>query len=153
MADFRFMNTSESSNGGWAGSNMRTVFLPGIFDLLPPDLQGVIKPVFKYTATSSSSSSLAFSSTDTLFLLSEAELLGSTVDSISGEGSLYEYYQGKTQYDYTKRIDNGSGSTIVWWLRSASVSYNTSFCRVSPIGRLTYGSANGSAGVSFCFCV
>lgn len=140
------MNSSNTNVGGWGSSAMRgrmSTFL----SQMPSDLQAVIKTVNKKTSAGNQSTSISTTS-DTLFLLSEVEIFGTTTYSVAGEGSQYEWYQaGNT------KIKNVNGSASNWWERSPFSGDAAYFCYVAGSGAAGYSAASYTRGVSLGFCV
>lgn len=141
------MNSSNTNSGGWNSSAMRTK-MSTYLSQLPSDLQSVIKAVNKLSGTGGGSSSGTQTTSDKLFLLSEIEIFGKTTYSVSGEGSQYDFY--KAGNSTVKKVN---GSADYWWERSPRSGNSDYFCRVASDGTASRDSANGSAGVSFGFCV
>lgn len=140
------MNSSNTNNGGWKNSAMRSR-MSTFLSQLPSDLQSVIKAVNKLVSVGNNTSTIETVS-DKLFLLSEVEIFGSTTYSFAGEGSQYDWYKaGNTK---VKKV-NGSANT--WWERSPRSGDAGAFCAVGSAGRANDGYASGSLGVSFGFCV
>lgn len=143
------MNNTQSNEGGWKNSLMRTSTLVTLKKTLPLELQNVITNIIKFSGLGCSSSGVE-STNDDLFLLSEIEVFGKNSRSVSGEGSQYAYYKaGKS------KIKKINGAARTWWERSP-YSYNsnkTSFCDVTTSGTSTNCYANYSIGVAFAFCV
>ena len=137
---------SRATNGNWNGSVMRTTRLPAILALMPTEVQSAVKEVSKFTAANSAS--VAVSTTDKLFLLSEIEVFGTSNYSQDGEGSVYEYYASGGSA--IKKFANGNAYD--WWLRSPSVGSGYNFCAVSSGGGLTSYSNESYSGVAFAFC-
>ena len=152
------MNATTTNEGGWDESEMRTSTMATLLSQLPSDLQGVIKQVNKKATAGGASTSIT-TSADKLWLLAEVEVDGTTSAGYAGEGEQYEYWKtvkdGTVAADRIKYLSNGSGSAYTWWLRSASVSYSTNFRSFSSAGGVSsdIGSASGTRGVSFGFCV
>lgn len=140
------MNTEYSNAGGWNASKMRTEHLPALLALMPAEVQNGIRAVSKKTSMGSGSSTLETTS-DALFLLSEAEALGTTVYSAPGEGTQYDYYKVSSRL-----VKNRSGAANQWWERSPSASGSSDFCRISESGGAYATYAAYSSGVSFAFC-
>ena len=139
------MNSSNTNNGGWKNSSMRSR-MSTFLSQLPSDLQSVIKAVNKLVSVGNQNTIETVS--DKLFLLSEVEIFGSTTYSFAGEGSQYDWYKaGNTK---VKKIN---GSADYWWERSPSGVNTTNFCNVYNDGKADYTSASSDLGVSFCFCV
>ena len=140
------MNSSNTNSGGWGSCELRTTLQRNIKELLPSAVQSAIKVVTKKASAGSKSTTIN-SYNDTLFLLSEVEVFGSTKFSASGEGTQYAYYKAGNS-----KIKNVSGSATTWWERSPSVDFLTSFCFVNSSGNDVSGSASNLAGVAFGFC-
>lgn len=140
------MNSSNTNNGGWKNSAMRSR-MSTFLSQLPSDLQSVIKAVNKLVSVGNNTSTIETVS-DKLFLLSEVEIFGSTTYSFAGEGSQYEWYKaGNT------KVKKVNGSANGWWGRSPRSGNTTYFCSVASGGDANYYGASTSSGVSFGFCV
>lgn len=140
------MNSSNTNNGGWKNSAMRSR-MSTFLSQLPSDLQSVIKAVNKLVSVGNNTSTIETVS-DKLFLLSEVEIFGSTTYSFAGEGSQYDWYKaGNT------KVKKVNGSAYYWWERSPRSGDTDYFCRVSSGGNANYNGASSSSGVSFGFCV
>ena len=140
------MNSSSTNDSGWANTEMRLTTLPAILALMPDEVQTAIKEVSKEHSPGGSYTNI-YTVRDKLFLLSEIEVLGTNEESVSGEGSQYDYYKAGNS-----KVKQMSGSSTNWWTRSAR-SYNlTSFRYVNSAGNGGYSSANTLNGVSFAFC-
>lgn len=148
------MNGSNTNAGGWQNSAMRTSTMQTLLSHLPDDVKAVIKPVNKLTSAGSQSTTIETTS-DSLFLLSEIEVFGSTSYSVAGEGERYAYYRdiANTNALRVKKLSNGAGSAGGWWLRSPRASGSAHFCGVSRNGAADYDGASSSFGVAFGFCV
>ena len=140
------MNSSNTNNGGWKNSAMRSR-MSTFLSQLPSDLQSVIKAVNKLVSVGNKTSTIETVS-DKLFLLSEVEIFGFTTYSFAGEGSQYEWYKaGNT------KVKKVNGSANNWWERSPQYNGTDYFCAVNSSGKVNYGSASYNYGVSFGFCV
>ena len=148
------MNNSQSNNGGWKASRMRTAVMPLIKSSLPADLQAVIKPSTIYTATRSGNIDCT-ASDDDVFPLGEYEVFGTTSKATSKEPNYlkqYAYYSaGNSKVKYRH---NYTASAAIWWLRSPIASDSGSFCSVYTNG-VSYASgyAQNIYGVSPAFKV
>jgi hypothetical protein len=152
------MYSSDKTGGGYATSDMKTTILPSYKELLPQAWQDVIKLVDKKSANGGYSSSVATTSSEDLFLLSEIEVFGTTINAKDGanEGSVYEYWNGKTDTDRIKKYDadnDGVPDTDAkrWSLRS--VFSDNQSCYVNSKGASVSSYANNPSWVSFAFCV
>ena len=115
---------------------------------LASDLKNAIVKVKKLSSAGSQSTAIN-TTEDSLFLLSEVEIFGSTTYAKAGEGSQYEYYQSGNS-----RVKTVNGSASFWWERSPDGGNSTGFCPVGSNGSAQGGNAaSGLAGVAFGFCV
>ena len=150
------MNALSTNVGGWNESEMRKSTMTTLLSQLPSDLQSVIKQVNK-KATAGSQSENITTSADKLWLFSEVEVDGTTSAGYSNEGEQYEYWKtvkdGTVASDRIKKLSNGNGSALSWWLRSPSTSASTNFCGFSSLGAVDDGFAFAPLAVSFCFCI
>lgn len=149
LAEPHAMNDgSDSNNGGWTNSSMRTTHLPAILKTMPPEVQAGIKEVNKLTSAGSASSTIN-TTADKLFLLAESEILGYASSSFSGEGSQYAYFaNGNSPEKFSP-----DGTRRSWWLRSPYASNRTHF--VSAWMKNSFGASVASTlnyvAVAFCF--
>ena len=158
------MNSSRTSSGGWASSQMRTnicgtslsSYSGTIIAVIPAALRAVLKSVTKYTDNTggSSAASDVTATTDYFFLLSEYEVFGSIIYGNTNEKSKqaqYAYYSaGNSKIKYKH---NGTSTDALWWLRSPNARNSYRFVRVSADGTVDYLNANYSVGFAPGFCV
>ena len=144
--EIKYMNSSNTNEGGWTSCAMRSTHLPAILALMPTEVQNGIREVNKLTSAGSQSSTIN-TTADKLFLLSEIEIFGSVRYSKSGEGTQYDYYKAGNS-----KVKNYNGSAYYWWERSPRDVNSTSFCAVSSSGNADYNSATREFGVAFGFC-
>lgn len=140
------MNGSDTNAGGWTSCAMRTTHLPAILALMPSEIQSGIKQVNKLTSAGGWSSTIN-TTADKLFLLSEIEIFGSIKNSMSGEGTQYDYYKAGNS-----KVKNLSGSAYGWWCRSPYASASTSFCCVYSSGDTYFTGAGSAYSEAFAFC-
>ena len=142
------MNGSNTNVNGWSGSTMRTSTMATLLNQLPADLKNVLKSVNKLSGTGGGSTPGTQTTNDKLFLLSEVEIFGTTINSVPGEGTQYAYYKAGNS-----KVKKVNGSANAWWERSPYSGNTSSFCRVSSSGSADAYGASGSGSVSFGFCV
>ena len=142
----RGMNERSSNSGGWTNCNMRKTHLPAILAQMPSEVQAGIREVNKLTSAGSYSSTIN-TTADKLFLLSEIEIFGYTINSVPGEGTQYAYYKAGNS-----KVKNVEGSAYDWWGRSADANYESCFCCVGAGGATVHDQANYRSGVAFAFC-
>ena len=142
------MNSSSTNVGGWKSSVMRTSTMPLMKGCLPIAWQTAIKPVNKASGLGGGSSSGTETVSDSCFLLAEIEIFGSTINSVSGEGTQYAYYKAGNS-----KVKNNGGFADIWWERSPLIGDSRYFCFVDSDGNAYGYLADGSFGVAFGFCV
>lgn len=139
------MNASDITTGGWASSGMRSWLNSTILNALPQYMVDGIAEVKKEYKNGASGSIQTCN--DKLWILSEKELTGSTMNG--DEGEFYEYWTLNNNFDACiKRLNN---SAARWWLRS--VVDGTQFRCVHSSGAPNYYNASNEYGVVFCFCI
>lgn len=141
------MNSTNTNSGGWGNCALRTTLQNTIKGQLPSAWQSIIKTVTKKASAGGASTTINNYS-DTLFLLAEVEIFGSTTYSAAGEGDQYAWYKAGNS-----KVKKVNGSADSWWERSPSASYSSIFCSVYSSGNANYNGANASYGVAFGFCV
>ena len=141
------MNSSATNVGGWASCARRSALQSTTFNQLPSDLQAVIKPVTKLTTTGNKGTTVE-GVTDTLFMFSVWELMGTKSQSAAQEGEQYARFA--TTSDRIKTV-NGTANT--WFTRSPYASDNARFCIITAAGSCDYDSAANARGIAFGFCV
>ena len=165
------MNATNTNEGGWNESEMRTSTMATLLSQLPSDLQSVIKEVNK-KATAGSKSENITTSADKLWLFAISEIFSATgiensvrpeikdyANIYKAEGTQYEYYENLigdnrgTSSLLIKKLSNGNGSASIWWLRSPSVISIYSFHCINSQGDVLYGNASPLDGVCFGFCI
>ena len=145
------MNDTNTNEGGWPATKMRTYLNNDIYNALPEDLKnGIIntKVISGYGKYGSSN----FETTDKLYLLSTAEVWPS--------GQVYDTATDSTitrqLYYYTlstsTRIKQNDGSNAAWLLRSAyHYDYSPNFYAVDSRGSYEYIVPTDTSGVSPAF--
>ena len=141
------MNGTNTNSGGWGNCALRTTLQNTIKGQLPSAWQSIIKTVTKKASAGTQSSTIN-SYSDTLFLLAEVEIFGSTTYSVAGEGDQYAWYKAGNS-----KVKKVNGSAYYWWERSPGAIYSASFCVVNSNGAATATDAYTSRGVAFGFCV
>lgn len=151
------MNLTNTDEGGWDSSIMKTSTMQTLLSQLPSDLQNVIKNINKKIYIKPGSLDVNISTNNKLWLLSIDEIKGGGhFGAVIREGEQYDYWKtiknGKNEEDRIKYLSNGSGLAADWWLRSSS-NDNTNFECISNYGYNGGSPANESLGISFGFCV
>ena len=135
------MNDDYTNAGGWKASKLRKVLNTEILALLPDDMRAAIKP------------RVIDGESDLLWLASEMEVFGphDWTENDPDRGEQMAYY--KRRGNRIKALGDEGEATDNWWERSPSAGSATGFCSVSSSGGAGGGSADGSYGVAFGFCV
>lgn len=146
--ELKSMNNAYSSVGGWLSCDMRKTHLPAIFAKMPTEVQSGIREVNKLTSAGQGNFDTINTTADKLFLLSEIEVFGGSLNSIKGEGAQYDYYKVGNS-----KVKNYNGSANYWWERSPGIYADGVFCFVHSDGKqgATIG-AYETLGVAFAFC-
>ena len=142
------MNSSNTNNGGWKNSAMRTSTMATMKGYLPDDWEAIIKPVNKASGTGGGSSSGTEIVSDNCFLLAEIEVFGSTTYSVSGEGTQYAYYKAGNS-----KVKNTDDYAYHWYERSPQSGSSKEFCFVDRYGSASYTNATLHPYVAFGFCI
>ena len=140
------MNASDTTEGGWEASEMRTYLKETIKPLIPENVRNAIKPVTKYSKIFRSGSAVNnVASTEDVWIPSTREIFGGT--SYETEGPAYaDIFPDKTSRVKKKA---GASSASWWWLRSANGS--NYFYSVSSSGYYgnNYASVVGALALGF----
>ena len=139
------MNTASSTAGGWKECSART----SLFAQLPSalGLEDYIVPVVKLCSTGGSSGQTIEEVTDSVFLLSEVEVHGTTAYSIEGEGTQYVWYEDND----AKKGTLSSTDPVIRWTRSPYSSRY--YACVTTTGGSYYYAATGSRNMTIAFCI
>lgn len=140
------MHSTAANTMGWTQCSMRVEHLPIILKQMPADVQSGIREVNKISSRGGKKPSLE-TTKDNLFLLSEVEVFGSSSNSLSGEGTQYDYYKAGNS-----TVKNFNGSAYDWWERSPTSNSTRYYCNVKSTGSSVNSSANVTRGVAFGFC-
>jgi len=145
------MNADSTNVGGFSGSLLGQGIQSGnIRDLIPNDLNQVIKPVLKTTGLPHEDG--LTTEIMTLFIPSITEIGFSSNDYTPGQGERYPVFTNNASR--IKALDNGNGLVERWWTRSPMRSGN-GFGPVTITGTLatTQRQASAFKGVCLAFCV
>lgn len=140
------MHSTGSNTMGWEKYSMRVEHLPTILKQMPADVQSGIREVNKISS-GGGKRPLLVTTKDSLFLLSEVEVFGSSSNSLSGEGTQYDYYKAGHG-----TVKNFNGSAYDWWERSPTANSTRYYCNVKSTGSSVNSNANVIRGVAFGFC-
>lgn len=149
--------TSDTNVGGWEGCYMRNSVMQWIKNVLPTELQNVLKTVTKYTDNTgggTKKSSNVTATTETICLEAEFEVHGARTYANPFEKSKQQ------QYDYYKngnskvRYKHNSTSNKAWWWNRSPLSLDSyEYCIVDTTGEEYYGSPRTCIAMAPCFYV
>lgn len=178
LADVYQMNSTATTSLSWNDCTFRTQIIPQLITDLPSDLQSIIQPVIKYSATSNNDLSTVNASEDKLFLQSLTEITGPAyIQNTASLSSIFSSNEGE-QYEYWKTIKDGTvaedrkkfneyGQSMNWTTRSvSSETTTTNEGTTATFGVIDDNSGNiinvepntpetvfNNHGVSYAFCV
>lgn len=134
LPDSHCMNDKGGNKGGFIKSDMAEYLNNDIFELLPDDLQAIIKihPTLNCR----------------LWLPSYTELGGTNNDWAKKDGIHFDLF--KDEKSKVKQID---GETCNWWTRSPYAGNSNGFVSVSTYGSSHSNVASYSFGVAFGFLI
>jgi hypothetical protein len=126
LSNTGYINSSNSANySSWSNCGRRTWCNNNFKSALPTWLQNLIKPVTKvssrYAYDNKSSYRGQFTTTDSVFLLSDYESVGFWYSAINDEGKYGSPMADGTQYEYMRTTANRCNGSN-WWLRSSIVN-------------------------------
>ena len=149
-------NSTNTTTGGYAASDMHKTYLPSIFNQIQSDVKNAIKPVIKKgpAGADSVNSSNIVDINCNLFLLSEIEIFGEVTLSAAGEGTQYTYWsQHNTDNDRRKGMQSSPYTYRYWCERSPNIKNPSNFCMVDSSGAVGTNGARYGGGVPFAFCL
>ncbi len=133
LSEKHYMNERYTNESGYEASDMAAYLDTEIFNLLPDDLQEVIKERRGHK----------------LWLFSRREVFG--------EDGCYICPEEDVQLPYYKDAENRmklcNGELDWWWLASPSTAYTVDFASVNFLGNFGSNYANYSFGVAPGFCI
>ena len=143
------MNSSNTTTGGYAESEMKTTTLPALVDALPSWLKSRLK-TFSVLASAGGDSldTVETVTGNKLALRSEVEVFGAISLSHVVEGTQVPYYESANTRIKTKGLSGGAAD---WWERSAGTAEY--FCLVHQHGTATYAGASYAYGLAPFGCL
>ena len=152
------MNDTNTNEGGWPATSMRTFVNNDIYNSLPIDLKNAIIDTTVVSGHGGTRGEENFTSTDKLYLLIPKEIYSdwsNINDTAKNLTRALDYYtaQGITTSNKSGAIKKSATSTIGWWLRSAYLSLGEPFhfFEIDANGNYKPSNANGTSGVSPAF--
>lgn len=142
------MNRKWTNKGGWEESGMRKYLNEKVINLLPDELQEIIKPTKIVQVWDGKRQETE----DKLFLLSRTQVFGKheNYEAIEPSDSQIDIFEN--QRERVKECEEVE-EVYYWWLRSPYSSYARYFCYVSAIGTVNVSDASLSLGVAPAFCI
>lgn len=150
------MNSSNTNNGSWKATAMRSSTMASYLAKLPANTQKAIGYVQKVTGQYNSNTNITTG--DKCFFLSGKEIFGGTGN---GNGSYCTTAEASAtfQYQYFANIATSTASRTItgapsnwWWLRSPNCNNSSNFCVVNA-GSSNDSNASYSGGVFAAFCI
>lgn len=149
------MNRSDTNNGGFPSSSLRSTLDGSIYNALPSDLKAVIKTAYKWYGTGNNTTNGKWSG-HKLWLPLTFEMFGESSYSPTTEhttGNARQYPIFTDNASRIKKMNNGGGSAQWYWLASPYAANATYFCNVYDGGSSNRNIASDSYGVCFGLCV
>ena len=142
------MNGDCTNRGGWEESDMRKYLNEEVINLLPDELQEIIKP----TKIVQTWNGKRRETEDKLFLLSRTQVFGKheNYEAIEPSDSQIDIFENPRERE--KECEEVK-DVYYWWLRSPYSSNSGYFCSVSTGGTVIYGTPYFSYGVAPAFCI
>ena len=109
------MNPTDTTEGGYGASEMKTVTLPALAEALPDWIKTRLKTFSVPTSAGSGSAEIVQVTNNKLALRSEVEVYGSPSFSAPGEGTAISYYTDSAHRVKTLGV---AGESTSWWSRS-----------------------------------
>ena len=140
------MNATNTSDGGWVDSEMRSYLISDILSKIPTEIKSHIVSVKKSYRSKLPNDETLWSD-DEIWIPSYKEVGFTNASYIESDGVVYSNLFTSSESRQKRDI---SGSTMHWWLRSAG---STSIFRCVRTSGADYNnSANNEYGVVFGFC-
>lgn len=137
------MNPSNSNQGGYGLSEMRTVTLPALANAMPEWLTSRMLTFIVTSSAGGNSSEIETVGGNRLALRSEVEIFGTTPGSFEGEGSPVAWYQRDAELRKKRR---GRGGGFEWWWTRSPSKDNTRFRTCNNSGNSSYADASNASG-------
>ena len=147
-----YMNLTNTNKGGWLNSKMKTFLDNDIYNSLPEKLRNVIIDTKTVSGHGKEDTNHITSPEDKLYLLAPKEIYSdwsNDYDSAKDLTRQLDYYKSKgvTTSNINETIKNNDW----WFLRSALLTGNNSFCSVDATGTWDDFPASAEIGVSPAF--
>lgn len=144
------MNATNTTEGGWESSEMRTYLKETIKPLIPANVRNAIKEVTKYSRIFRSGSAVNdVASTEDVWIPSRHEMFDETTEYYETQGPRYDGIFTDNASRVKKKV--GASSASWWWLRSAD--YTNYFNRVGSSGNCNKYSAAAAGALALGFSI
>ena len=142
------MNASNTTEGGWEASEMRTYLKETIKPLIPENVRNAIKPVTKYSRIFRSGSAVNdVASTADVWIPSRHEMFDGTTEYYETKGPRYSEICPDNAS--RKKMKAGASSASWWWLRSAYGASSFNYVGSDGNGSNGYASTAGALALGF----
>ena len=150
------MNDTDTTEGGWPTTSMRTFVNNDIYNAIPSELRNAIIDTTVVSGHGDTSGETNFTSTDKLYLLAPKEIYtnwSNSWDSAQDLTRTLDYYTniGVTISNNSGTIKKNGTSTFYWWFRAATSNSTRYFLTVNRSGDCLGNIANYSGGVAPAF--
>ena len=151
------VNSTNTNVGGWPGCTTRDYLNEQVFPALPRQWQTRIKKVQVKSSAGGTTADIV-TSEDYLFLFSHAEVGFDTTavpycNEIDAGAAQVTFPLFTDNASRIKKTFNGTGSAVVWWLRSPDPSSSTNYRYVNYGGNTGSNYASTGNYLSFGFCI
>ncbi len=147
-----YMNPTNTNKGGWLDSKMKKFIDNDIYNSLPNELKSVIITTKTVSGHGKEDTNNITSPEDKLYLLAPKEIYSdwsNDYDSAKDLTRQLDYYKNKGVT--TSNINETIKNTDWWFLRTALLTGNNSFCSVDATGTWDDFIASAEIGVSPAF--
>ena len=153
----RGVNSSNNNAGGWPGCTTRTYLNEQVFPALPRQWQTMIRQVEVRSSEGGTSPDIV-TSNDYLFLFSHAEVGFDTTavpycNEVDPGAEQVAFSLFTSNNSRIKKMYNGTGTAVHWWLRSPDPSNSTYYRFVYNGGTAASHTASNGIYLSFGFCI
>lgn len=148
LATSHNMNSTNTSAGGWEGSEMRAYLRETVKPLIPSNVAVQIKEVKKYSFRNDGAITDA-ETTDDVWIPSRREV--GVTSALETSGPVYSViFQDNAS---RIKVKAGETSASAWWSRSANIGNSTYFHSVKATGASSYNTASSSEAIALGFCL
>lgn len=146
LNDNKAMNSGQTNEGGWGGSDARKTHIVAVTNTFPAELLKTDAIKYVDVLTTAGNKSTAIVSTSDRLRLHSVTELGFQYANAGNEGTVYAYYTAGNRIK--KRQD---GIEVNYWTRSPRIDSPSAFCSVDRTGAVGGDVANNTMPYSIAF--